>query len=123
MQRKRLLERHRRLREASLLHRSVGPALQQGSPLGVVCRGELKRPGEAGLGAGHVDGQCALPGQGEEATRPRLQLGDVLLLTGGAGQLQRLYVVMSEHVAEVVDPVPSLALDPTCRSTMTRGPA
>ena len=47
----------------------------------------------------------------------------ILLLAGGAGQLQRLAVVMGEHIAEVVDAISGLGLDPGGSGPMPSGSA
>ena len=79
---------------------------------GVARRGEIERPCQAGLGAGHVDGQCPLPGEGEIAARGCLQLRELVVFAGSPGQLQSLDVVICKHVAEIVDALSSLPLDP-----------
>ena len=121
MQSERLLQRRPRLRQASLLPRRLSPVFQQASALGTTRRGELERPSEAGLGAGHVDGQGPLPREGEIAARGCLQLRDVLLLADGASQLQRLDVVIGEHVAEVVGALSGVRLDPGGSGAMPGG--
>ncbi len=124
MQRKCLLECCPRLRVASPLQvRRLRPAFQQGSPFGVVLRGELKRSGEAGLGAGHVHEEGSIAGEREVVACSGLQLRDVLPLAGGASQLERLDVVIGEHVAQVVDAVSGLAFDPGNCGPMPGGPA
>jgi hypothetical protein len=108
----RFLERLFRLLEPVLLSGGLRPALEQRRALGVPGRSEFERPGQALLRAFDVERERPFAGQGQVADRARLQLLRLLCLAGGAGQLERLQVVVGEHVGQVLGPLARLPLQP-----------
>ena len=105
----------------ALLLRRLRPALEERRALGVAGGGERERPGEARLGAPHVERERALAGQGQVTDRVRLQLLRLLCVGGGADQLERGQVVVGEHVGEVLRPLACLSLEPGCGGTVAGG--
>ena len=88
------------------------PALEQGGALAVAGGGERERFGQVLLRAFDVECERALAGEGEVADRAFLELLRLSFLAGGAGELERLQVVVGEHVGQVFCPLARLALDP-----------
>ena len=89
---------------------------------GIVGRGELERSGEPRLGLGRIEAERALAGEREEAASRRGELLGLLRVAGGRGELERLQVVMGEHLGQVLDPLACLALDPGGRRAVTARP-
>ena len=115
-----LLERLPRLPQpASLLGRQ-GPALEQRGTVGMACGSELERASEVVLGAVDVEPERALAGQPEVADGALFELCGVSV-SGGAREVERLQVVVGEHVRQVLDAFACFALDPGGRSTVTGG--
>ena len=83
--------------------------------------GEPKRFGQARLGALDVQRERALAGQREIADGVCLQLLRLLGLAGGADKLERLQVVVGEHVGQVVRPLARPTLEPGGGRAVTRG--
>jgi hypothetical protein len=119
---KRLLERLSGLAAAAGLEGSVRPADKEVGPLGSVGRRELERPGEPRLGLGGIETERPLAGEREEAPSRRGELLGLLRIAGRLGELERLQVVVGEHLGHVLDPLARLALDPGCRGTVATCP-
>ena len=80
--------------------------------------GELERPGQVLLRALDVEGERALGGEGEVATRRRFQLLGLVGLAERLSELERLHRVVGEHVGRVFHPLACLALDPGGRRSV-----
>ena len=90
----------------------LAEAGERRGPFGVPGWGERERPLEAREGGGGVEAEGAFPGEAEEAQRGCLQLGCLLGLPGGVGEVEGGRVVVGEHVGQVFDPLGRLRLDP-----------
>ena len=99
----RLLERLGRLAQAPGLHGGIRPADEELGPLGIIGRGELERSGEPRLGLGGIEPECTLAGERQEPTRRFGQLLGLFRVAGGLGELERLQVVVGEHLGKVLD--------------------
>jgi len=73
---------------------------------------QLKRPAEPCLGLSRVEPERPLAGKGEKVARGGRELPDLRCVAGGLGEFQGLQVVVGEHLGQVLDPLPGLALDP-----------
>ena len=62
------------------------------------------------------------PARVRNRERRRFQLGSLLRLAGGAGEVERGRVVVGEHVGVVADAVAGLRLDPARRGHVAGGP-
>ena len=71
-----------------------------------------KRLGQARLGTLDIQRERSLAGERQIADRVRLQLVRLLGLAGGAHELERLQVVVGEHVGEVVGALARPTLEP-----------
>ena len=116
----RLLERFLCLLQPAVLLSSFCPALEQRGALGMIRGGELERPGQVLLGSFDIEPERALASQSEVADRSVLELLRVGS-SGGAGELERLQVVVGEDVSEVLDAFARLALDPLRGCTVALG--
>ena len=90
----------------------VCPAREEVRPPEILCRRQLERPSEPLLGLGGVEAERTLAGEREEAARRQGKLLRLLTVAGGLGELERLHVVVGEHLGQVLDPLARLALDP-----------
>jgi hypothetical protein len=107
-----LLERLGRLAQAAGLEGSFRPADKEVGPLRVVGRAEPERPGEPRFGLRRIEAERPLTGQRKEAASGRCELLGLLRLAGGLGKLERLQVVVGEHLGQVLDPLARLAPRP-----------
>ena len=76
----------------------VRPADEELGPFGIAGRGELEGAGEPHLRLGGIEAERALAGQREKTPRRRGELPRLLRGAGGLGELERLQVVVGEHL-------------------------